>query len=77
MDIREIRKLSNEALLDALEDQRQALYNLRFQKAASRLEDQNAMRKTRRIIARLLTVQGERARGVPDTAPSDTETKGK
>lgn len=76
MDIREIRKLSDEELLNALEDQRQALYNLRFQKAASRLEDQNAMRKTRRVIARLLTVQGERAQSVA-AAPSGTETKGK
>lgn len=60
MDIGEIRELSNEALVDALEDQREAMFNLRFQKAFGQLEDQNAIRLTRRTIARLLTVMHER-----------------
>lgn len=60
LDIREIRKLSDEALANEYEDQKEAMFNLRFQKAAGQLEDTNAMRRTRRHIARLLTVMRER-----------------
>lgn len=60
MDISEIRELDDKGLVDALEDQREAMFNLRFQKAFGQLEDQNAIRLTRRTIARLLTVMRER-----------------
>ena len=60
MDVSEIRELNDEALVDALEDQREAMFNLRFQKAFGQLEDQNAIRLTRRTIARILTVMHER-----------------
>jgi len=60
MDIREVRKLSDEALANEYEDQKEAMFNLRFQKAAGQLEDTNAMRRTRRHIARILTVMRER-----------------
>jgi large subunit ribosomal protein L29 len=60
MDIREVRKLSDEKLLDSLEDQKEALFNLRFQEASGQLEDANALRRTRRDIARIKTVMRER-----------------
>lgn len=60
LDIREIRKMSDEALANEYEDQKEAMFNLRFQKAAGQLEDTNAMRRTRRHLARLLTVMRER-----------------
>lgn len=60
MDIREIRKLSDEKLADEFEDQKEALFNLRFQAAAGQLEDATALRRTRRHIARLLMVMRER-----------------
>lgn len=60
MDIREIRELNDEKLIDAIEDQREAMFNLRFQKSFGQLEDENAIRNTRRTIARLLTVARER-----------------
>ena len=60
MKIREIRDLSDEAILDAIEDQKNALYNFRFQKASGQIEDPNSIRITRHIIARLKTVQRER-----------------
>jgi large subunit ribosomal protein L29 len=60
MDIREIRQLSDEKLLDSLEDQKEALFNLRFQEASGQLEDANALRRTRRDIARIKTVMRER-----------------
>jgi large subunit ribosomal protein L29 len=60
MDISDIRKLTDEQLLDALEDQREALFNLRFQKASGQMEDTNTLRFAKRNMARLLTVQRER-----------------
>ena len=60
MKIREIRELNDEEILNSLEDQKEAMFNLRFQKASGQLEDTNAPRRTRRIIARLKTVLRER-----------------
>ncbi len=60
LDIREIRKFSDEKLQDEFEDQKESLFNLRFQKAAGQLEDVNAIPRTRRHIARLLMVMRER-----------------
>ena len=60
MDVRAIREMSDEQLLDEIEDLKQALFNLRFQDAAGQLENQNVLRYTRRDIARLKTVLRER-----------------
>jgi large subunit ribosomal protein L29 len=60
MDIREIRKLSDEKLADEYEDQKESLFNLRFQAAAGQLEDVTAITRTRRHVARLLLVMRER-----------------
>jgi large subunit ribosomal protein L29 len=60
MNITEIRDLNDEEILNALEDQKEGLFNLRFQKASGQLEDTNAPRRTQRIIARLKTVLRER-----------------
>ncbi len=60
MNIRELRELTDEKLADALEDQKEAMFNLRFQKGFGQLEDPNAIRRARREIARTLTVIRER-----------------
>ena len=60
MDIRSIREMSDEALFDAIEDKREALFNLRFQMASGKLEDTNLLRYARRDMAQLLTIQRER-----------------
>lgn len=60
MLIREVRDLSDKDLLDALEDQKEALFNLRFQKAFNQLDDVNAIPRTRRDIARIMLVIRER-----------------
>jgi large subunit ribosomal protein L29 len=60
MNIRIIREMSDEEIFDAIQDQKEAMYKFRFQKASGSLEDLNSMRNTRRIIARLKTVQRER-----------------
>ena len=61
MDAREVRSMTDEEILNAIEDQREALFNLRFQKASGQMEDTNTLRYTKRDLARLLTIQRERA----------------
>lgn len=56
----EIRAMSTEDLRDELEDQREELYRLRFQKATGQLEDTNLIRYAKRTVARIKTVLHER-----------------
>jgi large subunit ribosomal protein L29 len=60
MNAQEIREMTDDAILDAIEDQKLAIFNLRFQRATGQLEDTNAIRKIRRDIARLKTILRER-----------------
>lgn len=60
MRIEEVRELTTEALQEELENTRKELFNLRFQKATQQLSDSNAIRKTRRTVARMMTVLRER-----------------
>lgn len=60
MQVHEIRAMSDDDLIDAIEDQREALFNLRFQKESGQMEDTNSLRYGKRNLARLLTVQRER-----------------
>lgn len=60
MKSREIREMTEEEILNALEDQKEALFNLRFQKASGQLEDGNAPRRVRRDVARLKTILREK-----------------
>jgi large subunit ribosomal protein L29 len=60
MDIGKIREMSDEEIFDAIQDQKESQWRLRFDKASGALEDLNAIRNSRRIIARLKTVQRER-----------------
>ncbi len=60
MRIEEVRELTTEALREELENTRKELFNLRFQKATQQLSDSNAIRKTRRTVARMMTVLRER-----------------
>jgi large subunit ribosomal protein L29 len=55
MKSREIREMSDTDILNALEDKREALFNLRFQKAVGQLEDVTAPRRAQREVARLMT----------------------
>jgi large subunit ribosomal protein L29 len=56
MKSREIREMTEEQILNALEDQKEALFNLRFQRSSGQLEDTSVPRRTRRDIARLKTI---------------------
>ncbi|HVU11353.1 MAG TPA: 50S ribosomal protein L29 [Phototrophicaceae bacterium] len=58
--VQELRQLSSEALYNELEDQKESLFNLRFQKSFGQLEDPNALRNAKREVARILTILRER-----------------
>ena len=57
----DIRKMSDEAILDAIEDQKEALFNLRFQKATGQLEKTARVKEVRRDIARIKTIARQKA----------------
>jgi large subunit ribosomal protein L29 len=59
---RDLRALSDDELTAALGETRRELFNLRFQSATGALENGARLRLTKRQIARILTVENERAR---------------
>ena len=61
MDAKSIRAMSDKELLDTLEDQKEAMFKLRFQAASGQLEDVNSLTRTRRDVARIKTILRERA----------------
>ena len=60
MEIARARSLSDQELDSELATARRHLYDLRFQLATRQLNDYSQISRTRRDIARLLTVQTER-----------------
>ena len=63
MDIDRVRALSDHELLDSLRDAKQELWSARFALSTRQLKDYSSIPQTRRTIARILTVQRERATG--------------
>ncbi len=62
MRARELRELTDEELAEKLGESRRRLFQLRFQSATGALENSAHLRAAKREIARILTVQLERAR---------------
>jgi large subunit ribosomal protein L29 len=60
MKANELRNMSAEEMGNSLKEAQKRLFELRFQAATDRLETPDAIRKTRRDIARIMTVQRER-----------------
>jgi large subunit ribosomal protein L29 len=58
---RELRDLSDEELVRRLAESRENLFNLRFQMATGALENSARISLAKRDIARILTIQAERA----------------
>jgi len=68
----QIREMSDEHLQLTLNETIKHLFQLRFQSATERLETPSEIRKAKRDIARLKTIQTQRERAAAKTA----ETKG-
>ncbi len=60
MKAEEIRELSNDEILDHVDEAREELMNLRFQQASGELVDYTRLRIIRREIARYKTILKER-----------------
>jgi large subunit ribosomal protein L29 len=56
-----MRELSDEDLAKELSERREDLFNLRFQDATGALDNTARLTQTKREIARILTLQNERA----------------
>ncbi|MEZ6066199.1 MAG: 50S ribosomal protein L29 [Planctomycetaceae bacterium] len=56
----EIREMSDEQLAAELKQTQQDLFHLRFQAATEKLDAPSNMRRLRRAIARIKTIQRER-----------------
>ncbi len=55
-NIVELREMSDDKLLEKIENAREELFNLRFQKAAAQLENHARLRTVRREVAQFETV---------------------
>ncbi|MHC4400320.1 MAG: 50S ribosomal protein L29 [Planctomycetota bacterium] len=72
----ELREMSDEQLGVVLKETIDGLFRLRLQSQTERLDAPSELRKHRRLIARIKTVQYERARAAEEkeNASEDTET---
>ena len=68
MDIDKARTLSDTELEQALVDAKQDLWQARFALSTRQLKDYSSIPQTRQTIARILTVQRERAASATRTA---------
>ena len=62
MKANEMRSMAEAELSQALQDNLEELYNMRFQKAAERIENPGRIRAIRRNIARIKTVSRQRSK---------------
>ncbi|MEP0763994.1 MAG: 50S ribosomal protein L29 [Chloroflexota bacterium] len=69
----EIRRMTDAEIAGALDDARQEMFNLRFQRASGQLEDYTRIRQLKKEIARLLTIQHERRLAAELVQQEDTD----
>ena len=68
MDLKELRQMTGDELSEKAKQLRQELFNLRFQLGTGRLENPMQIRKTKRSIAQVKTVQREIQQAEPKKA---------
>ena len=66
----DLKVKSDDQLQQQLLDLKREQFNLRFQAATNQLEKPSRVREVRRTIARIRTLQNERARAQAATAPA-------
>jgi large subunit ribosomal protein L29 len=62
MKFEELTKQSDDQLVDQLAELKREQFNLRFQAATNQIEKPSRVREVRRSIAKIRTLQNERAR---------------
>ena len=70
MKINELREMSDEQLGATLRETKDTLFRLRIRAQTERLDAPSEMRKQRRLIARILTLQTQRAAGARHGRPA-------
>lgn len=69
---KELREMSDEQLDLTIKDAADSLFRLRVQSQTEKLDSPSEIRRNRRLIARVKTVQTERAKAVvPEVAVSE------
>jgi large subunit ribosomal protein L29 len=69
----ELREMSSEQLALTLKDTTSNLFHLRLQAQTERLDAPSELRKQRRLIARIKTIQNQRAGAEAAKAAANTE----
>ena len=64
MKARELRMKSDDELRQTLQELKDQLFTLKFQKSLGRLENPNLIRQVKKDIARVLTIIRERELGI-------------
>ena len=76
MDNLELREMSDEQLVATLKDTYESFFRLKMQAQTERLDAPSELRRHRRLVARIKTIQRERemaaAQGLPTTAASES-----
>lgn len=74
--IKELRELTDEALVDEIVAVKQQLFQLRFQKATRQLETPHLFKHTRHRLAQLMTIERERQlQGLTTAVATSAETE--
>ena len=60
MKVEEIRNLTTEEIINKIDEIKEELFNLRFQKATGSLEKPSRIKELRKTIARMKTIVKER-----------------
>ena len=71
MKAQELRDMTNEDLQQTLADTSKRLFELRVQAQAERLDAPSEIRRNRRLIARIKTIQTERTIETVDTGATE------
>ena len=71
MKAQELRDMTNEDLQQALADTSKRLFELRVQAQAERLDAPSEIRRNRRLIARIKTIQAQRAVETADVGEAE------
>jgi large subunit ribosomal protein L29 len=71
MKAKDLREKSTEDLNELLKTSAKAVFETRFKNFTNRLDDTSAIRKSRRELARIYTILGERARAAAPAAKAE------
>ena len=73
MKSEELRQMSDEQIDLTLKETVKNLFHLRFQSATDRLETPSELKKAKRTVARIKTIQLERQRGIRGQQPTQVQ----